>query len=135
MAEIQARGYVNKPETKMSKGGHAYNKFTLAVKQKRKGPDGVVIEEKIYLNCLDFSGGSCPDESSYTGVKGYLTVSTYDRNGKTGVNLDVTVKEYEELEQLAPKGKANGSSGGAKRGDGLPPADPFELKPDADLGT
>lgn len=132
MATVEVRGYVNKPEHKVSGGGKEYNKFTLAVKQKRKD-HGNEIEEKVYFNCVDFKGGECPAESTYIGIKGYLTVTGWCKNGKGGANLYVTVTEYEELEQLAPKAGSKGSRKGKPDSDEAP-ADPFALKPDADLG-
>lgn len=122
MSMHECRGYVNRPEFKTSKSGKQYATFDLAVKQKRKGKDGQPIEEKLYFRCTDFSGSEPPAESSYVGVKGYLTISMYDTPaGKKGLNLDLSVKEYEDL----PKN----NSGAAKTAKSAPvaPEDPFAL--------
>ena len=130
MAKIETRGYVSKFERKTS-GKGPYTKFTLATQQKRKDKSGTMVTEKLYLNCVDFTGndppGLHPDSrdgspTAYVGIKGYLTVTGWCKEGKGGANLDVTVTEYEELEQKggeapAPKKAATAS----------PPADPFAL--------
>ena len=141
MAVIQTRGYINKYEKKTSAGGKEYAKFVLAVQQKRKDKGGQEVVEKLYLNCVDFSGKAPPglhpsdrgDLTAYVGITGYLTVTGWCRDGKGGANLDVSVTEYEELEQLAPKAGGKGARKGKPGADDAP-ADPFALKPDADLG-
>ena len=127
MAIIETRGYVNKYEKKTSAGGKEYVKFTLAIQQKRKDHGNEVVE-KLYLNCVDFSGKEIPglheDDrgglTAYVGIKGYLTVTGWAKDGKGGANLDVTVTEYEALEQKAGKPKAAAPAA-------APPADPFAI--------
>lgn len=129
MAIIQTRGYVNKYEKKTSAGGKEYVKFTLAMQQKRKDKGGVEVVEKLYLNCVDFSGKEVPglheDDrgglTAYVGITGYLTVTGWCKDGKGGANLDVTVTEYEALEQKGGKAPA------AKPAAETPPEDPFAL--------
>ena len=128
MAIIQTRGYVNKYERKTSASGTEYSKFTLAVQQKRKDKDKKEIVEKLYINCVDFSGKEPPglheDDrgglTAYVGITGYLTVTGWCKDGKGGANLDVTVTEYEAIEQKG--GKAPAAPKAAE-----PPADPFAL--------
>lgn len=130
MATIEARGYVNKFERKTSAGGKEYCRFTLAVQQKRKDKSGQEVKEKVYLQCIDFSGNEPPglheEEkglTAYVGVKGYLTVTNWAKDGKGGANLDVTVKEYEAIEQ---KSGGNGGAPAGKAADAhAPPSDPF----------
>lgn len=122
MAKIETRGYVNKFERKEG-NGKSYVKFTLATQQKRKDRSGTMVTEKLYLNCVDFSGGEPPGLhdgrdglTAYVGIKGYLTVTGWAKDGKGGANLDVTVTEYEALEQKnAPAAKT-----------APPPEDPFK---------
>lgn len=129
MAIIQTRGYINKYEKKTSGGGKEYAKFTLAIQQKRKDKGGQEVVEKLYLNCVDFSGKEPPGlhESergltAYVGITGYLTVTGWCKDGKGGANLDVTVKEYEEgIEQKGAPAAAPKAAGAA------PPADPFAI--------
>lgn len=130
MAIIQTRGYINKYEKKTSAGGKEYSKFTLAIQQKRKDKGGAEVVEKLYLNCVDFTGQDPPglhtsdrgELTAYVGITGYLTVTGWCKEGKGGANLDVTVKEYEAgIEQKAGKAAAPKAAGAA------PPADPFAV--------
>lgn len=140
MATIESRGYANKV-THGEGGGKAYVKFDLACKQKRK-INGVLTEEKIYLRCIDFTSSSdAPVEGEYIGVTGYLTVfANLGKDGKAYANVDVSVKSYEKVAQLAPRdgstraGVAGNAGGAGASADAPPPSDPFALKPDADLG-
>lgn len=134
MAIIKTRGYINKYEKKTSGGGKEYAKYTLAVQQKRKDR-GQEIVEKLYLNCVDFSGNEPPglheDDrgglTAYVGITGYLTVTGWCKEGKGGANLDVTVTEYEEgIEQ---KGSTKAGDAAVKKATSAePPADPFALE-------
>jgi len=121
MASIEARGFVNKVTTKeYSKGSLV--KFDLAVSQKRKDKTGQEVKETLYFHCVDFDGKDAPDEGEYIGVTGYLTLSTWQggKDGKGGINVDVTVKSYEKLPQ-----RDSGSRPAAKN-DAIP-NDPFAL--------
>ena len=128
MATIEARGYVNKYERKTSGAGQEYSKFTLAIQQKRKDRNKQEVVEKLYLNCVDFSGKEPPglhqsdrgELTAYVGVKGYLTVTGWCKEGKGGANLDVTVTEYEAIEQKATKATTAAAPA-------APPADPFAI--------
>lgn len=130
MAIIETRGYVNKYERKTSGSGQEYSKFTLAIQQKRKDRNKQEVVEKLYLNCVDFSGKEPPglheDDrgglTAYVGIKGYLTVTGWCKDGKGGANLDVTVTEYEALEQKGASPKA-----AAAKATEAPPADPFAI--------
>lgn len=132
MAIIETRGYVNKYERKTAGSGQEYSKFTLAIQQKRKDRNKQDVVEKLYLNCVDFSGKEPPglhkDDrgglTAYVGIKGYLTVTGWCKDGKGGANLDVTVTEYEELEQ---KGGAKPKA--APKATSAAPEDPFALTP------
>jgi hypothetical protein len=123
MATIEARGYVNKLEAKVSGSGATRYQFDLAVQQKRKDKSGTQIVEKLYLRCVDFDGKEVPAEGEYVGVTGYLTVTSWAANGKNGTNLDVTVKSYEKLPQ-----KERAAAAPAAK-DAAPPSDPFALSP------
>jgi hypothetical protein len=77
--------------------------------------------EKLYVNCTDFDPKSVPADGDYVGVKGYVTISKWVANGKDGINIDLSVKEYEKLEQKA-------RAAPVKAKDDAPPSDPFALK-------
>lgn len=133
MATLETRGYVNKFERKESAKG-PYCKFTLATQQKRK-VGGVMTTEKLYLNCVDFSGKEPPNlhpdsrdgtPTAYVGIKGYVTITGWAKDGKGGANIDVTVTEYEALEQ---KG-GDAAPAAPKAAPAAPPADPFALNPE-----
>ncbi len=129
MATVEARGYVNKYEKLTSAGGKEYTRFTLSTQQKRK-EKGQEVKEKVFFTCVDFSGKDVPglheDDrgglTAYVGIKGYLTVKNWAKDGKGGANLDVTVTEYEALEQKTPA-KAPAATE-------APPSDPFALQAD-----
>lgn len=128
MATFQARGYINKYETKTSAGGKEYAKYTLAVQQKRKDKSGAEVVEKLYINCVDFTGQEPPglhvgdrgEKTAYVDVTGYITISGWCKDGKGGANLDLTVKSYEAMEQKLPAGQAPKAAA-------APPADPFAI--------
>ncbi len=125
MATLEARGYVNKLELKTSAGGTSYAKFDLAVQQKRKDKDKKEIVEKLYLRCTDFDPKNLPAEGDYVGVTGYVTIFPWAANGKSGINIEVSVKNYETLEQ-----KSRSAVGTAAAGKlAPPPEDPFALSP------
>ena len=125
MATIEARGYVNKLELKTSAGGTNYARFDLAVQQKRKDKDRKEIVEKLYFKVTDFDPKNLPAEGDYVGVTGYVTIFPWSANGKSGINIEVTAKSYEKLEQ---KARTGGSPVAAKT-DAAPPSDPFALSP------
>jgi hypothetical protein len=125
MATIEARGYVNKLERKESAKG-PYVKFDLAVQQKRKDRTGTEVKETLYFKCIDFDPKEAPDDGEYVGVTGYVTLTKWDggKDGKGGVNIDVTVKSYEKLAQREDTRKPKAPTADA------PPADPFAIEKD-----
>lgn len=125
MAVLESRGYVNKLELKTSKGGKDYARFDLACQQKRKDKDGKEIVEKLYLRCTDFDPKNIPAEGDYVGVTGYVTIFPWAANGKNGINIEVSVKSYEKLEQRAK----TGGKPVVASGDNAPPSDPFAISP------
>lgn len=122
MATLEIRGYVNKLELKESDKG-PYAKFTLACLQKRKDRSGKDVAEKLWLNCVDFKCKDLPSEGDYVGISGYVTISQWSANDKSGINIDVTVQSYEKLEQREKKAKA-------PKSDEPPPSDPFKMSPE-----
>ena len=94
MIDINARGYVSNAESKVSKGGKAYSKFTLGVKQKDKGfngaPDTVTWANYEVTN---FNSPNPPDNKAYVTLSGYLKVRKYESNGVQRQSLDVIAKE------------------------------------------
>ena len=124
MATLEARGFVNKREVKVSQDGKDRVTFDLSVQQKRRDKDRKEIVEKIYLRCVDFDGRDAPAEGEYVGVTGYLTITSWAVNGKNGYNADVTVKSYERLEQKTRTGSSPSAGKLAP-----PPEDPFALSP------
>ncbi len=127
MSTIEARGFVKRVEMKTSAKGSEYARFTLAVGQKRREKGGVDVKETLYFNCTDFDPRDVPAEGEYIGVTGYVTLSRWEggKDGKGGINVDISVKSYEKLPQ-----KDNGSRGApAASGDAAPPSDPFALSP------
>ena len=126
MATLETRGFVSKFEQKQSAAGKDYCKFVLSVQQKRKDKNGQEVKDKLYVQCVDFTGSLPPGlhaddrggQTAYVGVKGYLTVTSWAKDGKNGTNLDVTVTGYEALEQ---------KESAAKPAAATPPADPFAL--------
>ena len=124
MATLEARGYVNKRVVKVSAAGKERVTFDLAIQQKRKDKGGVEVVEKLYLRCVDFDGKDAPDEGDYVGVTGYVTISQWSANGKTGINVEVSVKSYERLVQ---KPRTGGT--GFRPSLPPPPEDPFALSP------
>ncbi len=67
MAEIEVKGYVNKPSTKEGSKGK-FGVFTLASSQKEK--DGT--RSKVFYGCVYFAGEAPPD-SAYVTVKGWFS--------------------------------------------------------------
>lgn len=125
MAVIEGRGYVNKLVVAQSAKGANYAKFDLAVQQKRKDKAGGEVKETLYWRCCDFDPKDLPAEGDYVGVSGYVTLTKWDggKSGLGGVNVEVTVKNYEKFTQ-----KDNGSRKPVAA-DTAPPSDPFALSP------
>ena len=127
MATIEARGYVNKLEVKISAAGKSRTTFDLAVQQKRKDKTGTEVVDKLYFRCVDFDGQEAPAEGDYVGVTGYATITSWAANGKNGTNIDVTVKAYEKLAQKDRAERPTAAAGASKAAP--PPEDPFALSP------
>lgn len=127
MATISARGFVNRLEMKESAKG-PYAKFDLAVQQKRKDRDKNEVKETLYFRCVDFDPKDVPSEGDYVGVTGYVTLTKWEggKDGKGGINVDVTVQSYEKLEQRGDR--AAKPKAAPKAAEEAPPSDPFALK-------
>ena len=128
MAILEARGYCNKPTSKVSQAGKEYFTFTLAVPQKSKDSQGKEVKETMYVNCTDFSEDEKPSEAEYVGVTGYFSALKWERNGKSGINFNLKVTKYERMEQK-PKSTV-GQSFPAAQSAG---SDPFALGPDLSI--
>ena len=126
MATYECRGYCKKPELKTSSKGE-YFKCTISVQQKRKDKTGTEVKENLYVNVVDFNPKDVPVEGEYIGVSGYVTISKWEANGKSGINIDLTAKNWEKLPQK--DGGAKPWVGGTKAADLAPPSDPFALSP------
>lgn len=96
MATIEARGYVSRPEVKVSAGGKSRVTFCLGVKQKEKAykdkPEKVTWAN---FNVTQFGATEAPPEKAFVTVKGYLNVRDYVVEGQKRQSLDVTVTEME----------------------------------------
>ncbi len=92
MAELSARGYVNKPEARTSAGGKSYSRFTLSVKQKGRNGNP---DTRALFGVTDFENSSPPPDGAYVTVTGYLTVNDTEKNGVKYRNLDVVAKTLE----------------------------------------
>jgi hypothetical protein len=111
MAEIEVKGYVNKPSTKEGSKGK-FGVFTLASSQKEK--DGT--KTKVYYDCVYFAG-EAPPESSFVTVKGWFSVKKYaKKDGGEGTGLSINVQSLE----VAPPREGAGPAS-------APPKDDFGL--------
>ncbi len=115
MATIECRGYINKPEVKVSAAGKSRVTFTLAVKQKEKAfgdrPEKVT---KAFFNCTQFGTAEAPADGSYGTVKGYLNVREYETSGQKRQALDVNVTELELAPPMAGAPAAPAGAGPRK---------------------
>lgn len=94
--DINARGYVSNGETKVSKAGVAYNKFTVGVKQKQKAyGDKPEVITWANLQVTDVSGGALPPAKSYVTIEGRLTARDFEQNGVKRTALEVFTKSVE----------------------------------------
>ncbi len=125
MATIEARGYVNKPEVKISAAGKPRVTFTLAVKQKEKAfgdrPEKVT---KAYFNVTQFGASEAPVDGSFGTVKGYLNVREYETNGQKRQSLDVTATELEIAPPLGDAAEPPAAKAAA--GKGKPAKEPWD---------
>lgn len=121
MAKYEARGFVKRIETKTSGSGGQRVQFDLAVAQKVR-KDGVDVKDTLYVRCVDFKCENVPVEGEYVGVNGYLTITSWAKNGKNGVNADLNVQSYEKLPQKEGQPKLAPAANQAP-----PPADPWSL--------
>ncbi len=106
MATIEARGYVSRPEVKVTKGGKTCVRFGLGVKQKEKAW-GDKPESVTWANfaVTDFKGTTAPAEKAFVTVKGYLKVRKYTKDGTERTALEVNATEVEVSEAF---GNQNG---------------------------
>ena len=121
--DINARGYVSNGETKVSKAGVSYNKFTVGVKQKEKAygdrPERVTWAN---LNVTDMSGGALPPPGSYVTIDGRLNVREYEHNGVKRQALEVFTKAV----SVAPPLDSTSSPGLDTQKAGTKQADPWD---------
>lgn len=98
MATVEIQGYVQRPQTKTTKGGKTYVQFGVGVKQKEKAygdrPEKVTWGN---YNVTDWKAQSPLAEKTYVRVKGYLTVREYEKDGQKRTALDVNAQEVEDL--------------------------------------
>lgn len=90
MANIEVKGYVNKPETKVSSRGE-FAKFTLAERQKQQ--DGTYT--KVYYEVVDFSTPTPPEDGSYATVHGFVKFRKYTKDGVERESKDVVARSIE----------------------------------------
>ena len=96
MIDVKAQGYVNKPESKVTKGGKPYSTFTLSVKQKDKAQDGTETVTRAFYNVTNWKDGQAPEEGSWAKLGGFLKVRQYeDKNGIQKQALDIICQELE----------------------------------------
>ncbi len=108
--DITAKGYVSNGETKVSKAGASYNKFTVGVKQKQKAyGDKPEVITWANLQVTDMSGGPLPPAKAYVTIEGRLTARDFEQNGVKRTALEVFTKSV----SVAPpfeNGASTGSS-------------------------
>lgn len=106
--EISARGYCNRPETKISNSGKQYSKFTLGVKQK-KAAYGDKPEQVTWANFFvtDMGNQTPPQDKSFVEVKGYLTVREYEKDGQKRVSLEVYATQVVSADSNGNAGMGN----------------------------
>ncbi len=96
MATVEVRGYVNRPEVKVSAAGKSRVTFNLGVKQKEKAykdqPEKITWAN---FQVTQFGATEAPAEKAFATVKGYLNVREYESNGQKRQSLDITVTELE----------------------------------------
>lgn len=121
MAQIEARGYANRVETKVLPSGKVKTTFSLGVKQKEKAykdrPEKITWAN---FNVTDWRGGTIP-EKSYVTLTGYLTVREYEKDGQKRQALEINATSIEVADSL-------GGSGGSKSG-----VEPTKDDPYADI--
>lgn len=109
MANIEVKGYANKPSNKTNDRG-VIGKFTLAERVKQQ--DGTY--KRAYYNVTVFNR-EAPADGSFVTVKGYMKVREYEKDGQKRQSLDVVAQE---LDVSPPREKQPGPA------EDLP--DPFE---------
>lgn len=95
MASVEVRGYVNFPENKTSKGGKAYAKYSVGVKQKDKDRAGNEVVTYANFQVSDYKNGTAPEKGAFVTVKGYLKVREAEVNGVKRTFLEVNAQEVE----------------------------------------
>lgn len=89
MANIEVKGYANKPSIRKNDRG-TIGKFSLAERQKQS--DGTY--KRVYYNVSVFDKDP-PADGSFVTVKGYLKVREYEKDGGKRQSLDVVAQEME----------------------------------------
>lgn len=117
--KLEARGYVSKPESATTKGGKAYSKFVLGVKQVEKAYKDKP-EKVTWANFFvtDYNNSSPPPEKAYVTLDGMLKVREYEKDGIKRTALEIIAQT---LEVSPPR------DGGAAKpaAAGAPAEDPF----------
>ncbi len=119
MATIQARGYVNRPETKTTKGGRSYSQFQLGVKQKEKAY-GDRPEKVTWANfaVTDFNNATPPTEKAYVTVEGYFKERQYEHNGVKRTSNEINASSVVVAESYDRSGGSGPGPAPAKAGTG-----------------
>jgi hypothetical protein len=104
MAIVEFRGYVNDYKTRDVSSG-VMATYRVSCKQKEKTKVNGQLQEKVSYASFyvtDFTG-STATEGDYIEVKGYLTVSSTEKDGKTYQNLRVKATEVQTIGQSHAK--------------------------------
>lgn len=100
--KVTIKGYVNKPETKTSKGGKTYASYSVRAKT-GKTQSGTPFY--TYFNCRDMNNAA-PEDGSFVTIEGGLTIYDYDHkaSGEKRKGFDVFVDSVE----VAPPREGSG---------------------------
>jgi hypothetical protein len=131
--KITAQGYINNYRTFTSSKGMEYAKYTLVVNQSFKGKNGERLQEKLYVDCVDFSGKE-PDglsdngkgPSTYAEVVGKLTITKWEKGDKKGFNFNMLVESHGLPEAKDNLSKTRAAKQSEVKGS-VPEEDPFEF--------
>lgn len=89
---VEFKGYANRPATKTSANGRAFNVYTVRARTD-KNKDGTY--NHAYVSCKDYGGGALPPDGAFVTVRGSLSVHEYEKDGKARYSLDVFVNSLE----------------------------------------
>lgn len=119
MADIEVRGYANKPQRREGARG-GFTTFTLSEKQKER--DGTFTRN--FYDCMYFGDAPLQD-GSYVTVKGWFTTRKYkDKNGNDRMGLSIKIQD-EGLTLAPPLDGAKSPPPGLPEPDGDEDAIPF----------